>query len=166
LRLGSIHSIITSLYMRTVATVLAACLLTVPSAVWGQGLLAVPTQLFFSLPAGAGPSSQEVAILFNGVPVTINGLSISTTTGQNWLQAFFNPNTGFVTAIVSSSGLSSGTFSGIVVVTTTAGTIAFQVNLTVGAPPPVTPAPPSLILILTGLAAAGLYQMRRKTAQI
>jgi hypothetical protein len=37
--------------------------------------------------------------------------------------------------------------------------------LTPAAPPPTTPLPPSLILVLTGLAGAGLYQVRRKFAR-
>ena len=67
-----------------------------------------------------------------------------------------------MTTTVNPAGLSSGNFSGSVIVNTVLGTIAFAVNLTVTAPPAVTPAPPSLLLVLTGLAAAGLYQMRRK----
>jgi hypothetical protein len=34
-----------------------------------------------------------------------------------------------------------------------------------GSPPPATPVPPSLVLVLTGLAGAGLYRVRRKFAR-
>jgi hypothetical protein len=149
--------------MRTLAIVFAACLLIVPTSVWGQpssGLIANPNPLTINVPAGAGPSSQVVNITFNGSPATITGVSTSTATGQNWLQAF-SPSTGVVTTTVNPAGL-SGSFFGTVVVNTIAGSITFQVNLTVGIPPPVTPAPTSLILVLTGLAAVALYQMRRR----
>ena len=152
--------------MRTFAAVFAACLLTVPSAVWGQGLIATPNPLTINVQFGSNAISQIVNITFNGSPITITGLSTSISTGQNWLQASISGSSGGVITTVNPASLSSGNFSGLVIVNTTAGTISVAVNLTVAAPPPVTPAPPSLILILTGLAAAGLYQMRRKTVQI
>jgi hypothetical protein len=31
-----------------------------------------------------------------------------------------------------------------------------------GSPPPATPVPPSLVLVLTGLAGAGLYRVRKR----
>jgi hypothetical protein len=152
--------------MRTLATVFVACLLIAPPAIRGQnsGLMATPNPLTINVPFGSNTISQFVSITFNGSPITITGLSISTTTGQTWLQAFLSGSTGGVTTTVNPAGLSSGNFSGSLIVNTTAGTIAVAVNLTIGAPPPVTPAPPSWILILTGLAAAGPYQFRRKTA--
>lgn len=148
--------------MRTLAIVIAACLLIVPSMVRGQlGLFASPNPLNFNVPAGSNSSTQAVSITNNGSSVTITGVSTSTTTGQNWLQAAFSPSTGVVTTTVNPAGLSSGSFSGTITVTTTVGSISVAVNLTVTAPP-VTPAPPSLILVLTGLAAMGLYQMKRR----
>jgi hypothetical protein len=147
--------------MRTLAIVFAACLLIVPSMVRGQlGLFASPNPLNFNVLAGSNSSTQVVNITNNGSPVTINSLSTSTTTGQTWLQASFDPSTGVVTTTVNPAGL-SGSFSGTVFVTTVVGQIAVAVNLTVGTPP-VTPAPTSLILVLTGLAAVGLYQMKRR----
>ena len=151
--------------MRTFATVLAVCLLIVTPAVRGQGLIANPNPLTINVPFGSSPISQLVNITFNGSPATITSAATSTTTGQNWLQASISGSTGGVIATVNPVGLSSGNFSGSVIANTVVGTIVFQVNLTVTAPPPATPAPPSLILILTGLAAVGLYQMRRTTAQ-
>jgi hypothetical protein len=38
-------------------------------------------------------------------------------------------------------------------------------GFTQGSPPPATPVPPSLVLVLTGLAGAGLYRVRRKFAR-
>ena len=148
--------------MRTLATVFVACLLIVTPVVKGEnsGLMANPNPLNFNVPFGSNSVSQNVAITFNGSPVAINSVSTSTTTGQNWLVASI-VGTGIVTTTVNPAGLSGAGFSGLVVVNTTAGSITFPVNLTVGVAPPATPAPPSLILILTGLAAAGLYQMRR-----
>jgi hypothetical protein len=245
--------------MRTFATVFAACLMLVPPAVWGQGLIANPNPLTINVGFGSSSVTQNVNITFNGSPAAITGLSASTTTGQNWLQAF-SPSTGVVTTTVNPSSLSGsyfgtvivnttdgtvsfsvnltvglgntsglvaspsvinfnipvvgsgtpsqtvsitfngvpvtisnlstnvngtwllvsntgtgvvtvgingatltmGSYIGTVFANTTAGTLSFQVNLTVGSPPPATPVPPSLILVLTGLAAVGLYQMRRR----
>jgi hypothetical protein len=124
------------------------------------GLMAVPNPLTFSLPSGTTPLSAVVNITFNGSPVTITGISSSTNTGQNWLQASSQSGTS-VLVTVNPSGL-SGTNFGTVAVITTNGPINFQVNLTVGTSPPPTPAPSSLILILTGLVGVGLYQMKWK----
>jgi hypothetical protein len=148
--------------MRTLATAFAACLLIVQSAVWAQslGLMASPNPLTITVPTGSSPTSQIVNITVNGTLATIASVSTSTTTGQNWLLAFIS-SPGVVTTTVNPAGL-SGSFSGTVFVNTTVGPIAVSVNLNVGVNPPATPAPPSLVLILTGLAAAGLYQMRRK----
>ena len=38
----------------------------------------------------------------------------------------------------------------------------YELNGSTQAPPPGTPAPPSLWLLLTGLAASGIYYMKRK----
>jgi hypothetical protein len=152
--------------MRTLATVFVACLLIVTPVVKGEnsGLMASPSQLNFSVPFGSSSTTQNVNITFNGAPVTVltvSTLTVSTppTAGQNWLLvSIISP--GFLTTTVNPAG-PSGSYSGTVTAVTAVGTISFPVNLNVGAAPPATPAPPSWILILTGLAAAGLYQMRR-----
>jgi hypothetical protein len=147
--------------MRTLATAFATCVLIAPAAVWGQ-LTATPNPLNFNVPTGAGLTPQNVNVTFNGSPVTITGVSASTTTGQNWLQLFVTGVLGTLTVSTNPLGLSEGTYTGTAFVATTVGSIAVQVNLNVGgATPPGIPAPPSLILTLTGLAGAGLYQARR-----
>lgn len=148
--------------MRTLASLFVPWLLIVSPAVRAQtsGLTATPNPLNFNVPGGSGPSSQVLNVTFNGSPVTITTVSSSTSTGQNWLQASFSVP-GALIAQINPLGLAAGSYSGSVVVFTTVGAITVAVNLTVGATPPVTPAPPSWILFLTGLAAVGLYRMRR-----
>jgi hypothetical protein len=158
--------IIISPFMRTLATAFATCLLIAsPTAVWAQsGLMASPNPLNFAVQVGSGPVSQIVNITFNGSPATITGVSTVTTSGQPWLQAFLS-NSSTVTVTTNPTALVSGSYIGSVTVNTTGGALTFQVSLTVGSPqPPATPAPPSLILSLTGLAGLGLYMARRKFA--
>jgi hypothetical protein len=149
--------------MRALATTFAACLLIAPSAAWGQsGLMVAPNPVNFNVLLGAGVVSQNVSVTFNGSPVAITGISATTTTGQNWLQPSLSGFPGVLTVATNATLLSAGPYVGTVVVNTLVGQFSFQVNLTViGGTPPGVPAPPSLILMLTGLAGAGLYQARR-----
>ena len=97
-----------------------------------SGLNASPNPVLFNVPPGGETSSQNVTITFNGAPVTIGGVTVVTSNGQNWLQA---SNTGFsaVTVTVIPSILTSvGVFSGTVTVSTSSGSMSFQVNVTVG----------------------------------
>jgi hypothetical protein len=152
--------------MRIFGIAFATCLLVAPPTAWGQlGLLATPNPLDFNVPAGGSTGSQAVNITFNGVPVTVNSISSITTTGQNWLQANISGTTSVVIVTVNPSGLAASIYNGTVTALTSNGQVSFAVNLTVGAGvPPATPAPSSLILVLTGLLGVGLYQAKRVSA--
>ncbi len=99
-----------------------------------SGLSANPSVLNLSSSVGAGATSQNVSILYNGSAVTVSGVSATTTTGQNWLQPSFTQAVpGTVTVTVNPSVLSGGgTYSGTVSVTTPIGQTSFQVNLSLG----------------------------------
>jgi uncharacterized protein (TIGR03437 family) len=95
-----------------------------------SGLVANPNPLTINLGFGAASTTQNVSITYNGSLATIIGVSASTTTGQNWIQAF-SQNQGSVSVTVNPTNL-SGNYFGTVTVSTTNGTVQFQVNLTVG----------------------------------
>jgi uncharacterized protein (TIGR03437 family) len=94
------------------------------------GLAASPNPLNVNLAFGSGSTTNTVNITSSGQAASIINVSSSTTTGQNWLQAF-SQSQGAVTVIVNPTNL-SGNYTGTVNVSTTTGTISFQVNLTVG----------------------------------
>ena len=150
--------------MRRLGTVFAIYMLVACPFAPGQvaGLAASPNPVNLSAAfAGAGVTPSIVSITFNGALVTpISIQSITTTTGQQWLQVFITGASVNVSANTSIVGV--GTYTGTVVVNTVVGAISFGVNLAVGATPPATPAPTSWILVLTGLAGVGLYQTRRR----
>jgi hypothetical protein len=129
-----------------------------------SGLVATPNPLNVNVSTGASPTSAVVNVTFNGSQVTITTVSISP--GASWLQAVIS-GTGNVTVTTNPSGLAAGMYTGSVTAVTAAGTTGFQVNLTVGGGvPPGTPAPPSVILVLTGLGIIALYQARRKYVRV
>jgi uncharacterized protein (TIGR03437 family) len=96
------------------------------------GLAANPNPLNANLAFGSGATSYNVNITYNGVPATVTGVSATTTTGQTWLQPLNSGSFGTVTVNVNPTILSFGTYSGTVFVSTTAGSLSFPVNLTVG----------------------------------
>ena len=98
-----------------------------------NGLTATPNPVTLStLQAGGAVSPQTVAITFNGAAVSISNVTTSTTTGQNWLSASLVGNN-LVSVNANTSILSTGSFSGSVIVTTNFGTVTFNVTLTIGA---------------------------------
>jgi len=93
-----------------------------------SGLVASPSPLNLNLQFGSAVTTQNVNITNNGQAAIITGVSV--TQGQSWLQASSLGN-GSVSVSVNPSGL-AGSYFGSVSVNTTVGTIAFNVNLTVG----------------------------------
>src|SRR5262249_15382368 len=80
---------------------------------------------------GSGVNPVFLTFSLNGAQVTPTSIqSVTTTTGQSWLQAFVSGNQVQVTA--NTSVVSNGTYSGTVLLNTTAGQSTFKVNLTVG----------------------------------
>ena len=97
-----------------------------------SGLVATPNPVNFNVQTGGTAPAQNVAITFNGSSIAITNVTNTTSTGQNWLQAASSSLTGNVTVTANAAGLSPGTYTGTVTVTTASGTVSFQVNLTVG----------------------------------
>jgi uncharacterized protein (TIGR03437 family) len=112
------------------------------------GLVANPNTLNFSVQVGGSAGAQNVAITFNGAPVTVTGATGS----ASWLvPSFSSAVAGSVTVGVNPAGLVAGTYTGTVTVTTTSGTVSFQVNLQVGGTPPSTS--PTIVASPSSLAA-------------
>jgi hypothetical protein len=107
-----------------------------------SGLIATPNQVNFNVQTGGSAASQNVALTLNGAAVTVLSVSDSTTTGQNWLLPSANGSSVLVS--VNASGLSSGTYIGSVTANTSAGSLSFPVNLTVGGIPTLTVSPAQL----------------------
>jgi uncharacterized protein (TIGR03437 family) len=106
--------------------------LTVGQSTGSNGLVATPNPLNLNLPVGGGASSQNVNVTFNGSPVTINSVPVSTSSGGNWLSASISSTTGAVTVTASPVSLAAGSYSGTVTINTNSGTATLVVNLTVG----------------------------------
>src|SRR5207249_4587630 len=51
------------------------------------GLTATPNPVVLNTPVGGSSSSQQVTVTYNGSPASVTGVTASTVTGQNWLQA-------------------------------------------------------------------------------
>jgi uncharacterized protein (TIGR03437 family) len=113
------------------------------------GLAANPNPVTFTVQTGGAVPSQNVAITFNGFAVTVSSVTPTTTTGQNWLLPSASGTTGTVVVAVNALGLTAGSYSGTVTVTTTSGTFSFQVNLTVGGG--TTPGSPTVVVTPTTL---------------
>ena len=98
-----------------------------------SGLSASVNPVTFSLSLGSGISTQYVNINLNGQPITLTGISSSTTTGQTWLTASISGSTGQVAVTVNPASLNTGgTYQGSVFVSTTAGSASFGVTLNLG----------------------------------
>src|SRR5439155_86610 len=98
----------------------------------GTGLIASPNPVTLTAAQGGTAASQTVSVTSNGSPVTITGISATTSSGGSWLQPFTSGTQGSVTVNANTSTLAAGSYSGTVTVTTSAGTTTFQVNLTIG----------------------------------
>jgi len=97
-----------------------------------NGLAANPNPVSFSITPGGATSSQTVSITYNGAAVSVLSVSPVTSNGQAWLQASTGSFGGVTVTVISSLLTSVGTFSGTITVNTSAGTLSFQVNVTVG----------------------------------
>jgi hypothetical protein len=88
-----------------------------------------PKPLFQVMPFGAGPLSQPLLIVLNGIPVGLTSESVD----QPWLRIGDN-NAGSFTLILdpAGQGLAAGTYTGTVTANTTAGVTSFKVNLEYG----------------------------------
>ncbi|HTM47429.1 MAG TPA: hypothetical protein VL285_02030, partial [Bryobacteraceae bacterium] len=92
-----------------------------------------PNPVNFTIQPGGSAPSQNVFLTVNGAPVnTPNPATVTTSTGETWLQATVAAAPGTVVVSVSGSLLSPGTYTGTVTLLTDQGTVSFQVNLTVG----------------------------------
>jgi hypothetical protein len=114
-------------------TVAAFALLGNLDTALAQTLVATPNPVNFNVQTGGSAPSQNVNITLNGASVTVQSVSASTTTGQNWLLPSVGSSSVFVS--VNASGLTAGTYNGTVTANTASGTISFPVNLTVAATP-------------------------------
>ncbi len=96
-------------------------------------LVANPNPVNFSVTTGGTAPSQNVTITFNGTAATVQSVSASTNTGQNWLLPSIG--SGSVLVSLNAAGLSPGNYSGTVTVGTSGGSLIFPVNLSVGGIP-------------------------------
>src|SRR5207244_1703576 len=90
----------------------------------------------FNVQTGGSTPSKDIAVLANNTSAHVTGVSSSTAgTGQNWLLPSVSAALGLVTVSINAAGLSTGTYTGTVTVTTQEGTGFFQVTLIVGGTP-------------------------------
>jgi hypothetical protein len=117
---------------------------------------AMPLSLNVTSPVGT--SSNCTPLGFSGSCLTSGPVSVTVNLGAQG------------TVVVSAPAVVSDGFDtsevGIGFITIVPGSLVDTALLTPAAPPPATPSPPSFVLVLTGLAGAGLYQARRKFAQV
>lgn len=121
-----------------------------------SGLNASPSSLSFSYQVGgAVPGAQGIGVTAANGGNTIFTASASTSTGGNWLSLNigsstqeFTPFSG-LTASVTPTGLSSGTYNGSIVLTTTAGTLTVPVSLTVSGAPAISATPTNMTFNFT-----------------
>ncbi len=92
-------------------------------------LAAASNPLNFTAQPGLTAPSQNDPITFNGQPVAVNSVAISTSTGQSWLQASVGSSSVFISA--NPVNLASGTYFGTVTANTSQGSLLIQVNLQV-----------------------------------
>ena len=121
-----------TLYLTSGGSVAVPVTLTFGSGGGTGALAAAPSPVNFNIPIGSGASTQNISITFNGAPATISNVNTSTTGGQNWLQAATTGALGGVTVTANPFGLTGGSYTGTVLVTTTSGALSVPVNLTVG----------------------------------
>ena len=117
----------------------------------GSGLTATPASLSFSYNVGGSvPAGQTISVQSSSGS-TVFTAAASTSSGGTWLnlnvtpgQTLTTPSNNFLTASISTSGLTAGTYNGTITLTTTTGTLAIPVTLTVTGAPPITVSPTSL----------------------
>src|SRR5712692_5162776 len=91
-----------------------------------QNLVATPSPVNFNVQTGGTAPSQNVNITLNGASVTVQSVSASVNTPQNWLLPSVGSSSVFVS--VNAAGLAAGTYTGSVTAVTNSGTINFPVN--------------------------------------
>lgn len=115
----------------------------------GGSLTAAPTSLVFSMvPGGALPADQTIAV--SGSSGLSYAATASTTSGGNWLAIVSGASgtvPGAITVrVANAASLASGSYSGLVSITSNAGTTNVQVTLNVApvGSPLITASPPQL----------------------
>src|SRR5260370_37376834 len=106
-------------------------ILTITSA-GSVGLVATPNPIPLNVSVAGSTATQNVNVTYNGSPTAVSNVSVFTSGGQNWLQAFQSGATGGITVnAITTSGL-FGSYTGTVTVSTQFGSLSIPVNLTVG----------------------------------
>jgi hypothetical protein len=114
--------------------------------------------LSINVTTAVGTSSNCTPEGFSGSCLTTGPLSVTVNLGAQGTVTISAP------AVLSDGFDTSEVTIGFV--TVIPGSAVDTAVLTPAAPPPATPLPPSSILVLTGLAGAGLYQVRRKFVRV
>jgi uncharacterized protein (TIGR03437 family) len=139
-----------TLYLTNGGSITVPVTLTFGTGTGTGGLVATPNPITFNISSLGAPSTQNVGITFNGAAATITNVVTNTSTGQNWLQAAaLSQSTGTVTVTANPFGLTAGTYTGTVAVTTNFGSLSIPVNMTVSAS-----APSTITLSTTSLSFA------------
>jgi hypothetical protein len=117
---------------------------------------AMPLSVNVTTPVGT--SSNCTPVGFSGGCLTTGPATVTVNLGAQGTVSISAP-------AVLSDGFDTSEGPTIGFVTVVPGSLLDTALLTSAAPPPATPLPPSLSLVLTGLACVGLYQVRRKFAR-
>jgi hypothetical protein len=115
---------------------------------------AMPLSINVTTPVGTGSNCTPVG--FSGGCLTVGPVSVTVNLGAQGTVVVSAP-----ARVVDGFDTSEGRF----LITIIPGSAVDTALLTPAAPPPATPLPPSFVLVLTGLAGASLYQVRRKFAR-
>lgn len=120
------------------------------------GLIATPNPVTFSVQTGGSAPSQTVNLSYNGGAITVQSLSTSTGTNQNWL--FAQATGSSVLVSINAASLSAGTYSGTVAVGAAGANLNIPVTLTVGGIPTLSVSPTTLSFAYQAGTAAPLPQ--------
>ncbi len=96
-----------------------------------SGLAATPSSLTYNIAVvGSGAPSQNVAITYNGLAVTIQSVSTNTNGAQSFLVV--TPTQSGLIVGINGASLSAGTYTATITVNTSSGVLNIPVTLTVG----------------------------------